>query len=178
MGYEAGWQAGAAPGPAPAFPEPWHPGLNRLTTGNMLQKPSADRLAQQLLDHEAGEQSSAVELTEATSRILGRLHQQLARLVGAAGCDLLMSRALARSAGMHPLLADVRWRPGAPAGRERPPAPLADQDPHAARTACVTLLATFLKLLADFIGEDLAFRQVQRAWPELLPPTGDPGFDR
>jgi hypothetical protein len=89
----------------------------------------------------------------------------LDRLIGRAGYRALLERALALARQAEPVLADVTL--DADARLHGLDAALRECDPSRARSAVETLLATLIGLLATFVGEALAVRLVQRAWPEV-----------
>lgn len=132
----------------------------------MSGRPSADNLALRLLELTAGADADPVRLVEVTGQILLRLRELVARLVGTAGCDLLISRAVNLAAGTRPLLAGVRWSDAAP-GLDGLAERARDRDAEDVCAACVGVVGGFLSLLFSFIGEELTLRQVRRAWPDI-----------
>jgi len=122
-------------------------------------------LARRLLECEAapGEQPPGLP---AADRACARLREDLAKLVGPAGFDALLRRALYLARTEHPLLEGIHASGDTCfkglAGRA------SGQDPIAVNAALVAVFGRFLWLLSTFIGEDLAQRQVRRIWPELL----------
>jgi hypothetical protein len=134
----------------------------------MSQEPSAPKLAERLLLLEAQDRSSAAELAEATGRVCSRLHQQLARLVGRQGCDLLLGQAVSLATAADPRLTGVRWQPGAAVGFEGLQKRLEAHPADEAWQLCSTLLGAFLSLLFRFIGTAVTVRQVQSVWPALV----------
>lgn len=141
----------------------------------MSQAFSVHHVAQHLLTWEATRTEEPLELPEVTSRACTRLCHQFGRLVGDAGCDLLMVRALSRAAAEHPMLQGVRWHNGATGCLEGLAEHAADHDPSQVQAACGSIITAFLSILTRFIGEDLTRRQLERAWPELQP--GDPATE-
>jgi len=98
----------------------------------------------------------------ASERIMSAIHGRIGKVVGSGGFEVLLKRALALTARNHPVLASmsVGERGSLVTAHEQAP------DPVAMRTAITALLATFVELLAELIGEDLALRLVGDAWPE------------
>lgn len=95
-------------------------------------------------------------------RIAAALSELMGRVVGPDGFGVLLGRSLVLAGRSHPRLDGVRV---APPGRLT----FADDDaadPSAMWAAIAALLATFIELLAELIGEDLAFRLVRGAWPQ------------
>jgi hypothetical protein len=94
---------------------------------------------------------------EVTSHIIARLRQELGKLIGPAGFDILIARSLVLARRAHPVLAGVTAVPGGtPAGLD---------DPALDEVALIALVANFIELLATLIGEDLAMGLVIDVWP-------------
>ena len=104
-----------------------------------------------------GETPSAVG-----ERIAAALHQRIGRVIGSGGFGVLLRRSLALSGRNHPVLASVTVAEKGSLTTASDPAP----DPVAMQAAITALLATFVELLAELIGDDLAFRLVGDAWPD------------
>jgi hypothetical protein len=98
----------------------------------------------------------------AGERITKAIHGRIGKVVGSGGFDVLLKRSLALATRNHPVLAGMSVGERGSLVTAHEPAP----DPVAMRTAVAALLATFVELLAELIGEDLAFRLVGDAWPE------------
>jgi hypothetical protein len=89
--------------------------------------------------------------------ILTRLHGELGKLIGAAGFDVLLARALVLARRAHPALADVSAEKGGKlAGLEGDVAGV-DED-------ALSIVAYFVELLVTLIGQDLALRLVRELW--------------
>lgn len=143
-------------------------------SGNMSGRPSADNLALRLLELTAGADTDPVRLVAVTGQVLLRLRELASRLVGTAGCDLLISRAIHLAAGTRPILTGVWWS-GAPLSLEGLSERAHGQEAEEVCAACVAVVGGFLSLLYSFIGEELTLRQVRRAWPDAAldePSTG------
>ena len=133
----------------------------------MNQVPSAQELAQQLLEREAPASAAPSEVITGAGVICLRLHRHFERLVGASGSDLLMTRAVSVARPAFPWLNGVRWQQGAQPGLDGWGAEIPSQDVLEVRRAAVAIVSGFLSLLYSFIGEELTVRQVHRLWPDL-----------
>ena len=131
--------------------------------------PATKELARRLLVHEAGGRQAPADLAEATERAFQRLRQRLARLIGLAGFNALLARALRLAQADFPALERVAFDEHAGTGLTgaRQFATAAAGDPAEAGAALVAVLAQFIGLLKTFIGEDLGVRLVREAWPDL-----------
>ena len=100
--------------------------------------------------------------SDAGEQITRAIHDRISKVVGSGGFDVLLKRSLALTARSHPVMErmGVGERGSLVTARESAP------DPVAMRTAITALLANFVELLAELIGEDLAFRLVGDAWPD------------
>lgn len=95
-------------------------------------------------------------------RIAARLHEELARVIGSAGLDVLFRRSLVLARRAHPALAGVTAGPrGALAGLDD-----GARDRRALGEGATAVVAHFMELLVVLIGEDLAMRLVRDLWPE------------
>jgi hypothetical protein len=96
-------------------------------------------------------------------RIMTRLHQQLGKVIGPAGLDVLLARSLVLARRAHPLLAGITAGPGgALAGFDD-----AASDAVALQESALAIVAHFIELMVVLIGEDLAIRLVHDAWPAV-----------
>jgi hypothetical protein len=99
----------------------------------------------------------------AAQRVMLRLHEGLWKLIGPAGFDVLLARALVLAQKDHPALVGVRAGPdGTLAGFD---AALPEDD--ALRAGTTAIVSRFVDLLVVLVGEDLAMRLVRDVWPEL-----------
>jgi hypothetical protein len=93
-------------------------------------------------------------------RLIERLHQALGKLIGSAGFDVLLARALVLARRTHPELAGITARPGgALEGLD---------DAHggvALEEGALAIVAHFVELLVVLIGDDLAMRLLRDVWP-------------
>jgi hypothetical protein len=137
--------------------------------------PYLRRTAIGLLLHEAGaERTTSEHLAAASGRLLERLSEHLAEVIGRAGIEALWLRAVKIRKSEFPflderLLSRDRRRPGEPFR-----ACLHEQAPDVIREAWGALFATVAGLLATLIGDRLARALLQGAWPGMLFPDADP----
>jgi hypothetical protein len=134
-----------------------------------LNRPSPAQLATatRLLALEREAASSGEPETTAAGRVYDKLHAHLAPLVGVAGVRLLFVRSAKLTRGEYARLVEITAE-GPTKLREC----LHAQDSVVA-TEAADLFATFLALLATFIGERLTTQVLRRAWPtiEQMAPT-------
>ena len=110
------------------------------------------------LERSTGEGTGALDVAE---RILMRLDTGLGPLIGAAGFDVLVARALALATRAHPALEGLRAGRGGKLSRGDSSAP----EGEAQRAGARAIVAELIMLLWMLIGEDLAMRLVRDAWP-------------
>jgi hypothetical protein len=126
------------------------------------------QVAQNVLAHHAGPDASVEALAAAVHRAYADLGRVTAPLIGEAGVDALIGRALHLTQREYPWLAHTRE----PADAEGPLAQvvsrLGRQDSAAATEAAGALVATFAGLLVTFIGEPLTLRLLRKAWPDAV----------
>ena len=97
--------------------------------------------------------------------VSGKLRPSLATLMGNAGFDALISRALALASAEVPWLLAVHFK--ADGSFEGFQELVAQRKPDEIMQGGVVLLAQLLGLLATFIGEDLTLHLVREVWPKL-----------
>ncbi len=98
---------------------------------------------------------------DVAQRLTGRLNTALVKLVGPAGFDVLLARALVLARRAHPVLRAVTSASGgALAGLDD-----TTLDAAELQEGALVILAYFIELLAQLIGEDLAMRLVRDVWP-------------
>ena len=121
--------------------------------------------ARRLLLHEAGGDESADVLGAAAERVCQRLSHHAGKVLGADTFKALITRALALVKPDYPFLGPVTV--------ELPEAclkglreSLQTQTASLAADAVVAVLATFLALLAGFIGEELSLSVLVEVWAE------------
>jgi hypothetical protein len=104
--------------------------------------------------------SDAGSHSDLAQRIVARLYQQLGRLIGPAGFDVLLARALVLARRAHPFLAGITAGPGGTlAGLD---AVARDDAGH--EEAATVIASHFIELLVRLVGEDLAMRLVRDSW--------------
>jgi hypothetical protein len=137
--------------------------------------PHLRRSAIWLLVHEAGgERATSEHLAEASARLLEKLSEHLAQVIGRAGIEALWLRAVKLRKSEFPflderLLSRDHARPGEPLR-----ACLQEQQPEVIREAWGALFATVVGLLTTVIGDRLARALLQGAWPETLFSDAEP----
>jgi hypothetical protein len=155
---------------------------------SMRMNPAFLDFASRLLaseDVEAGPTSQGDEV-EATEKAFRKLRGRLARLLGQEGFDSLLSRALYLAASEYSFLENVTVEVSQSSPNESRQLStshlkglregIKGQDRAEVRAGLDAMLGCFIGLLSTFIGEDLAFRQLRRIWPEILPQSaGDRG---
>ncbi len=125
---------------------------------------SFEDLIRQLVDREAAGDCSPAARFNAAQRVCLKLHRRLAQLVGEAGVDTLLDRALNLTKGGFPFLAQM----GAPQARcfkdwrDAPGIRLGE-----AADALIAVLANLLMLLDALIGRNLTLRLLNELWPEV-----------
>ena len=130
--------------------------------------PRLRRAMTRLLDHEAPNGGHSEDLAAASGRLLDRLLQRLSVVIGTAGVEALLSRAVKLRKADFPFL-DVPRAHGESAGenlRDR----LREHDAGLIKEVSITLFATFAGLLITVIGEKIAWSLLQEVWPEALRP--------
>jgi hypothetical protein len=126
--------------------------------------------ARRLLEHEAGgEQATADDLAAAAGRLLERLSQRLAQVIGPEGVEAILLRTVALRRVDFPVL-DQGIVPGR--NSERPGEAfrtrLQQLEPDVIKDVSIILVATFVGLLATVIGDRLAWSLVRDLWPDTL----------
>jgi hypothetical protein len=126
--------------------------------------PAIRRLARHLLASETDASEQTAIETSATLSALAKLRSHLTKLVGVAGFETLLARALALARAEASWLGPVRVQAGATlTGFQE----AAQQQTAATVTeGCVGVMVQLLGLLVTFIGEALTLRLVQDIWPE------------
>ena len=120
-------------------------------------------LARQLLDFEKGTDKTPAN-AGAVMRVFGKLRIKLTRFAGLVGFSALLSRALVLAKADAPSLGDVQAREdGTLVGLAETGQ---NAGPEAVGLARVILVAQFLELLVEFIGEPLTLTLVREVWPD------------
>jgi hypothetical protein len=130
-------------------------------------------VARQLLDHERGQQDTALELAPIMEGAFRRFHKHMLQLIGQAGFQALLARAA------HLTRKEAAWIESVNIQVE-PTLTLTGlaeciESEGAAEVmeGLELLLANFIGLLCTFIGESLTMLLIRRIWPEV--PLDDPG---
>jgi hypothetical protein len=126
--------------------------------------PAIRHLARHLLASENDESEQTEIETSAALSALAKLRSHLTKLVGVAGFETLLARALALARAEVTWLGPVRVQAGATLTGFREAAQQQTADTVA--EGCVTVVVQLLGLLVTFIGEALTLRLVQDIWPE------------
>jgi|SRR5579864_1722510 len=135
----------------------------------MMPSPETMDLARRLLAYEAVEGKSSQPMDAAAILINEKLRRHLCTLVGVAGHQGLLSRALTLAREEAPSLGAVQVTAEGRLQGLSGPGPQSDQDRD--REGGVILLAHLLGLYLTFIGETLTFRLVQDLAPHLAVTT-------
>ena len=94
-------------------------------------------------------------------RVLSRIHTELGKVIGPAGFDVLLARALVLARRGHPVLTGVAAQPGGKlTGFDD-----AARDAAALEDGAMAIVAAFIELLVVLVGRDLAERLVRNVWP-------------
>ena len=133
------------------------------------------RVAMLLLAHEAGGQPATSEtLAAAAGRVLDRLSQRLAEVIGPAGVQAIVLRAVKLRKSEYAFLDErIVPRQGGESLAEPLRECLRDQAPDVIQEVSVILFATFTGLLATVIGDRLTWSLLQQIWPDTLLPEDE-----
>ena len=128
-------------------------------------------VSKRLLAHEREGVAQVPDAAEAAGRAYETLFRTLAPIIGAAGAHALFARSVTLAKAEFPGLGKVIV-PAEPAGSaptvaSYAVASLRELEPGAIAQASVGLLAVFLGLLTNFIGEPLVWQILQKAFPGL-----------
>lgn len=138
--------------------------------------PTVQHLAGRLLAHEAGGSGRDLgALAGAAERAGDRLRLHLSKIIGSAGFQALLARALALAKAEFSWLAPVQVEGDRPLTGLRVAA--AEQDLVEATAGFAAVLGHLLGLLIVFIGEDLTGRLVRQVWPEADLVAPNPGLE-
>ena len=123
-----------------------------------------------LLEHEVGGgDATSEDLAAASGRLLDRLSQRLTQIIGPAGVEAILLRAVEMRRIEFPFLGDpLEPRSNNESAGEALRARLRELDPDVIRDASVILVATFAGVLATVIGERLAWSLLRDLWPDTL----------
>jgi hypothetical protein len=128
------------------------------------------RVATRLLAHEAGgEPATSETLAAASGRLLDRLSNRLAEIIGPVGVEAIFLRAVKLRTSEFAFL-DERIIPrelGDVLAQQLRDC-LLEQEPSVIREVSVVLFATFAGLLATVIGDRLSWSLLRQIWPDIL----------
>jgi hypothetical protein len=122
-------------------------------------------LAERLIAYETAGNKSSGSTTRVAFPVCEALRPPLATLMGSAGFNALLARALARAMAEVPSLRAVQVN--ADGCLDVVEKPVLQADAQALSRDSVVLVAQLLGLLVDFIGENLTLRIVRDVWPKV-----------
>ena len=130
--------------------------------------PAAEELADRLIAHEANGRQAAEDLLRAGERVLQRMRDHLARVLGSDGFSALEGRAVDLARRRHPFPGTANAG-GTPTGPlDEALAGLRRRDPREACDALQAVCAHMIGLLFTFLGEPLTTQLIHLAWPGLV----------
>ena len=136
--------------------------------------PRLRRAVTRLLALETGEPATSETLAAAAGRLLETLSQRLADVIGPAGVQSILRRAVKLGKSEFVFLDERMVTVESRDSLAEPlRAALQEQEPDVIREVSVTLFATFLGLLANVIGDRLTWSLLQQSWPDTLLPRTD-----
>lgn len=128
-------------------------------------RPSVVRFARAIVRAETA--NGGVRGYEGAQRALARLHQQLGKLIGPVGFDVLVARSLVVARRAHPKLCGIgTGRGGVLLGLDAVPA----EDAEELDEAATAVVAQLMELLVSLIGVDLAMTLLRDVWPTAAEP--------
>jgi hypothetical protein len=127
-------------------------------------------MASALLAHEVGEQRTSDAVAAGAARACEKLCAHLARIVGETGIRALFDRSLTISTPAFPWLPPPVDGVSLAARWTALTSSLAAQPPAAALEGAASVVATLIRLVGRFIGDDLTMRLLQELEPEDAPP--------
>ena len=133
--------------------------------------PPLRRIGTRLLAQEmAGQPATSKRLAAASGRLLDQLSARLTEVIGPAGVQAILLRAVKLRTAEFPFLDErvIPQSPGESLG-DSLRARLQEQPPETIQEASVILFATFAGLLATVIGDRLTGSLLQQIWPDTLP---------
>jgi hypothetical protein len=145
-------------------------------TNTMKQAtPAARDLARKLLTQEADGNAPSETDAHAALRTFEKIRLHVAKLVGAAGFQALLARALALAKAEVPWLEAVRVQ--ADGSLEGFAEAAQQQNADVAAQGSATLLAQLLGLLITFVGNYLTLRLMCDIWPDACQNDSNPGTE-
>ena len=124
-------------------------------------RPSVKRFVSAVVRAELTRGQGAQDLAE---RMTKRIHEELRKLIGPAGLDVLLARSVARAQPDHPILAGIT----AGAGGALLGLDASAHDAAALEEAAAAIVTHFIEILINLIGEDLAMRLLRDVWPIVV----------
>jgi len=134
--------------------------------------PRLRRAAARLLALELGATPATAEtLAAASGRLLDKLSQRLAQVIGPAGVHSILRRAVRLRQVEFPFLDERIVLSDSRASLAEPfRACLQEQEPAVIQDVSVTLFATVAGSLATLVGDKLTWSLLQQIWPDILLP--------
>jgi hypothetical protein len=129
-------------------------------------RPSVTRFANAVARAERA-QAGAGHDSEVAQRITMRLHEELGKLVGDAGVDVLLRRSVVLARRAHPVLAGVTAGPGGTLAGLKDAA-LEGPELAELQDGARAIVGHFIELLVTLIGEDLAMGLARAVWPSAV----------
>jgi hypothetical protein len=123
-------------------------------------RPSVTRFVDAVARAERADGADDFDVAE---RIMKRLYQQLSKVVGPAGFDVVLARSIVLARRAHPALSGIT----AGAGGVLRGVDDAARDRLALQGGALAIAEHFVELLAVLIGEDLAMRLLRDVWPRV-----------
>ena len=147
-------------------------GIDPGSSDRLYATPRLRDAVTQLLALEIGGAPATTEtLAAASGRLLDKLSRQLAQVIGPAGVQSILLRAVRLRQSEFAFL-DTRIVPGDSRASLAEPfrACLLEQEPEVIREVSITLFATFTGLLGTLIGDRLTWNLLRQIWPDTLLP--------
>lgn len=135
-----------------------------------MNKPSSlpSSVARWLLANETNADADADAGVAAAGRVLHKIFDHLASLVGTEGARALFARSVRLTASDFPPLGRINRGPGRiESSVEQIVSCLRGESPDVVAASTVALCTTLLALLDTLIGEKLTMVVLKKAWPEI-----------
>ncbi len=128
--------------------------------------PAIHALARQILAHETAAEGPREPMVVAV-RVYQRFFACMGRLIGPVGFQVLTARAVSRASARHRMLKSLEVRVEEELSLEGLREDAGAHGAEVTESACETLVAEFIGLVARFLGADILLHLVQQCWPEL-----------
>jgi hypothetical protein len=140
-------------------------GASLVACTPMLPRPSARRIAEQILAEETGGSIATEEAISAVIRVHGKLGDTMSLVLGQEGFKAMFARTVQKTKCTFPSLEGVSSgsRDGV---LDRLKTVLSQQEASTVLEVGVALLETSFDLLSMLIGEELTLRLFRSTWPE------------